>query len=843
MPLLTGTAAILVAVIAIGLRSRLGFGRALMVALAATVLSVSAVGLVCLDAHALDRNTVLGGLLVAVLGWTALVVWLRARWPAREVMSWDRTQRLGLAGLLVVLAVGTGIRLDPSPYLHGGQDQGIYVNVGHHMARTGRLRPVDRVMAGQVAGVSSQVILAAHKIVEQPQGSPLEGVREGRWIAGMHVEDASEGRIVPAFFHLLPVWFALSELDFGFARSTWPLVLFASLSLLAAFALGHRLGAGDDPGPGDRARGIAVGLIAATSLAVHPLDLWISTFTVTENLARAALLGAAALSLEAGRLERRGEPGAVLLGALAGLAFAAGAFTRGSMLALAIVLALVLVLVRRGSAPRSRTALLVALVVGTTLAAVQAILHSWPYFFSAASNHFYVPRIQPRKPEAVAWAVAAGVAVLGLDRLVIRARERWAKLDDTDRLARILAVMAVLLSMILVVVRAFDGSDDYVANQQVVAVLLRYCGPVGLALGVIGVLVAAWRADAKQLVWVLLAAVILLGTFQKHGIRYEFYYARYLVGDVIPVLVIAGAWLLGESARRIHARFGARVSALTLGVALLACWLPNVRTMNRPVYWTRDLEHAADDLTAMFELVPEGSLLYFDARAPGRWRGILAVPALLAFDQNVLVYPHARMIEGAISAGTPVYMLSGGWEQSDDQRWPTNGPWRTTVVARGDYRAGRAEIIEGGMPATLTEWGGPWELQRIDPSIWRGTGAFSLHRGSKFVAIDEPGRLDSVALELRWEPGARVELHVRPGALAGCELDAKLIGEEQQVWPLDLFELSDLKSDRVILFSLPAFLSLSQAGQPITAALALSWHCEDARDVAWQRLSLRWEKK
>lgn len=144
------------------------------------------------------------------------------------------------------------------------------------------------------------------------------------------------------------------------------------------------------------------------------------------------------------------------------------------------------------------------------------------------------------------------------------------------------------------------------------------------------------------------------------------------------------------------------------------------------------------------------------------------------------------------------------------------------------------------MPQQLTEWGGPWELQRIDPSVWRGSGAFSLHPGSKFVAIDEPGRLESVALELHWEPGAHVELHVRQGVLAGCDLDAKLVGERQPVWSLDL---ASLASDRVIRFSLPTFASVSEDGQPITASLALSWRCEDAREVAWQRLSLRWDPK
>jgi hypothetical protein len=545
------------------------------------------------------------------------------------------------------------------------------------------------------------------------------------------------------------------------------------------------------------------------------------------------LLGAAALSLEAERAERRGEPGVVLLAALAGSLFAAGAFARGSMLALAMVLALALVLVRRGAAPRSRLALLSTLVIGATLATVQAVEHSWPYFFNAAHNHFYMPKMQPRQSHAVAWTVVGGAAVLGLDRLVSWVRGRVFALDDTARLARILALSAMLLAMLAVVVRAFDASDDYASNQQVAAVLLRYCGPVGLLLGVVGLMVAASRADHRQLVWVLLAAVIMLGTAQKQGIRYEFYYARYLVGDVIPVLVIAGAWVLGECSRWIALRFGSKPAALALGLVLLACWVPNVRALNRPVYWTRDLEHSPEDLAAMFEQVPDDALLFFDAREPGRWRGILAVPAQLAFDRNLLVYPNSRMIEGAVSAGTPVYMLSGGWEQSNHQRWPENGPWRTSVVARGHYRAARAEIVEGGMPEQLTEWGGPWELQRIDRSIWRGTGAFSLYPGSEFIAIDEPGRLESVMLDLRWEPGAQVELLVGQGVLEGCRIDARLVGEGEQMWRL---ELASSPGDRVIRFSLPA-------GQPITGKLVLRWECAIAREVAWQRLSLRWDPR
>jgi hypothetical protein len=830
MPLLAGTVALITAVITLGTSSRLGLGRALAIGLAGAMLTASAIGLVLLDAQALDRVALLGSLLAALVGWIAIVAWLRRRWPVHAAPPRDTTTRLGALGLFVVLAFGVGIRLDPSPYLHGGQDQGIYVNVGHHIARTGRLRMIDPLLAGQVRGVPAELIHASHKIKPVPEDSPLAGVREGRWNAGLHVEDASEGRIVPAFFHLLPVWLAMTELEFGFASSTWALVLFAALSQLGAFAVGYRLGAGEQPE--DRRRGVIVGLIAATTLALHPLDLWISTFPVTENLARAALLGAAALALEASTAERRGEPGATFMGGLAGLVFAAGAFARGSMLALAIVLAMALVLVRR-EAPRTRATLLACLVIGTTLAAVQAILHSWPYFFSAASNHFHVPRIKPYQGEAVAWAAAAGVAVLVGDRVVGWARRRWPTLDRTDMLVRIVATTALLAALAALAYRTLDGSDEYGPDQQVAAVLLRYVGPVGLLLALVGLFAMPWSANVRLQPWVLLASAIVLITALKEGIRYEFYYARYLVGDAIPVLVIAAAWALGEGLRRAAARWGSRRAAIGVAAVLLAWWLPGLITMMRPVYWTRDLEHAPEELAAMFEHVPDDAVLFFDSRAPHRWRGILATPAFLSFGKTVLTYPNDRVIERAVSAGTPVYMISGGWEAEDHQRWPDRGPWRTTVIDRGHYRARRAEVIEGAMPQVLTEWGGPWELHRIDPSIWRGSGAFSLHRESRFLAHEGPDRLESTVLELRWETGGFVELLFAPRALEGCSPSASLIRAEltQTLEPLP-----DATDSR-LRFALP-----DPPARPIMAALAVTWNCPDEREVAWRRLSLRWER-
>ncbi|MCB1742384.1 MAG: hypothetical protein KDK91_18560, partial [Gammaproteobacteria bacterium] len=639
---------------------------------------------------------------------------------------------------------------------------------------------------------------------------------------------------------------ALCEHVLGFARSTWVLTLFALLSQLAAFALGRRLGlgAGDEDDPRVRARGWLLGLVAAAGLALHPLDLWISCFPVTENLARAALLGSAALALEAEAAERRGQVGVGVLAILAGLVFSLGVFARGSMLALAIVLAPLLIL----AAPsRSRRFWLPALVLGSTAAAMQAIVHSWPYFFSAASNHFHVPRIQPRIGEALAWSAVAGAAVLAAAPLFDRLRRRWPVLD---RLAAAslwgLGLLALLGAFAAAAYRALDQGDAYGPTQQVSSVLWRHGGPAALLLGLVGLAVAAARsrraASSLTRVLVALACVVVMISALKEGVRYEFYYARYLVGDAIPVLTVAAAWLLVELVDRARARWGPRVAPLVLAVLTLAWWVPPLRVLSRPVYWSRDLADDPEGLAAMFESVPDDAVLIFDHQEPLRWRGYLATPAFLSFGRNVLIYPNGALIERALVSNTPVYMISGGWVGQDRQLWPGTGPWRTTVVARGHYRALRAEVVEGAMPERMHEWGGPWELHRFDRSIWRGTGALSLMPGSSFVARDEPGVLASEVLPLRWQQGAAIELLLASvRAAEGCELSAALReadGREEALVRVD--------SDRpnLLRFAMPP-IGPAPAGETEAsreAALVVRWACPEARALPWRRLSMRWER-
>ncbi|MCB9756031.1 MAG: hypothetical protein H6713_39420 [Myxococcales bacterium] len=370
MPGLGCTLLLLTALVVIaGCWTRLGPARALGLGVAAPLVSASALGVLLLDLGALRRGPLLFGLAL-LAGAAALGVgWLRRRVAPRPTSAPASGTRACWLAAAVIVAFGTWLRAAPSPYLHGGQDQGIYVNVGHHVARTGRLRPIDPLMAGRVRGVRGADIRAAHHVRRLADDSPLRGRSEGRWLAGLHIEDARAGRLVPAFFHLLPTWFAMAELDLGFARSTWPLTLFAFASLLAALGLGLRIAAGcaADRAPRPTAWIWPSGLVAALALALHPLDLWFSSFPVTENLARASLLGACWLALEA-ELSKDQDTVAPLLGGLAGATFGLGVFARGSALALALVLIAALLLTPR---TRARGALLSGLTIAAALGAVQ----------------------------------------------------------------------------------------------------------------------------------------------------------------------------------------------------------------------------------------------------------------------------------------------------------------------------------------------------------------------------------------------------------------------------------------------------------------------------------------
>ena len=167
---------------------------------------------------------------------------------------------------------------------------------------------------------------------------------------------------------------------------------------------------------------------------------------------------------------------------------------------------------------------------------------------------------------------------------------------------------------------ATDPDNQWGWSQQVVAVLSRHGGPVAVGLGVVGLSIAIRFAEDRTLPWVWLGAEVLLATALKPGLRYDFYYARYLVADAIPVLVVGAAWFVGVAGYRVSQRNGAPLglgAALVVALTWIATPLPKLAL---PVYWTRDLHDSPDQLKELFDHVPRDSVLFFDSRAPHRWR-------------------------------------------------------------------------------------------------------------------------------------------------------------------------------------------------------------------------------
>ncbi len=344
---------------------------------------------------------------------------------------------------------------------------------------------------------------------------------------------------------------------------------------------------------------------------------------------------------------------------LGGLCFAAGAFTRGSFVAHAIALALALLLAR-DEASRSRRVLFAALVGGTALAVVQAVLHSWPYFFSAAANHLArsaahpAPRSRSRLDDRRRGArCSSSISACAASP---RRPAPWR-----GECLRIGAGLALALAAFVLVQRAWLGSSETGPDQQVLAVLLRHGGPLPLLLALAGVGLAVRRADAQRLPWVALAAAIVLTAALKSGVRYEFYYARYFVADVVPVLTVASACLLGHFIARAERRLGPRRAALAFAVLLLAWLLPPLRLLparglldpaispTTPRSWPAFLNMSPRTACSCSTTAPP-------AAGADSWP---PRPCCRSAAMRSQVPPGGHIVEGALKAGTPVFLLLG----------------------------------------------------------------------------------------------------------------------------------------------------------------------------------------
>lgn len=163
-----------------------------------------------------------------------------------------RDKRFDLVILLIIL-FGLVIRIQPWMYLEGGQDQGVYVSLSKQYEINGSRYFEDNAL----------------KDVPDTLKSTYSNERGG-WFALGFLRN-SEGKIYSNFYPLHPIMLSVGGAIFGSENRVYILTVFSVISIIFAYLLTKDVSGSN-----------MAGYFAAILISVNPLHLYFSKFPVTE---------------------------------------------------------------------------------------------------------------------------------------------------------------------------------------------------------------------------------------------------------------------------------------------------------------------------------------------------------------------------------------------------------------------------------------------------------------------------------------------------------------------------------------------------------------------------------
>ena len=160
--------------------------------------------------------------------------------------------------LFVIIVVGILFRVGPYHYVFGGQDQGVYINIASSIERTGSVKALDPVI---------------DTVPEEHVAQYIKDNYKSAYLPGVYKVAGTKGTVTAEFqfYHLFPVWIAISEGLLGPEGGGYALTFLSLASLFFCFFL-MRVLTGSD----------FYAFIASLLLALNPLHSFFSKWPVTE---------------------------------------------------------------------------------------------------------------------------------------------------------------------------------------------------------------------------------------------------------------------------------------------------------------------------------------------------------------------------------------------------------------------------------------------------------------------------------------------------------------------------------------------------------------------------------
>jgi hypothetical protein len=569
-------------------RDALAWDERLFLAVATSVGASAWLALALAEAGAF--SLLRAGALLAAGGVAALFFGRRrARWPL------SRPPSLGQAlPALAVLVIAFVFQARPTEYLLGGRDPGTYVAGMALVARTGGIAYTDPVV---------QAIPAED--VELFFRNPGRGDWGWGRFMGMPLERPDSARVVPEFFHLFPAFGAYLFQSMGVKGALATPPLFGILGTLAVyFALRRILG----PAPA---------LLAAVLLAVNVVQVWFARYPVAEGAAQLLIF----LALLAVALWE--QYGSAVFAALAGTALGLSLLMRidSVLLVLPVGLYLLVRWAHRDLPVRQALALLVPLALLAFHAFAHAALFARKYLLEIANRPYWsAPPLTWVLLAALAAALVLVVHAYG-PALLGRLEGRGDALRGAVMgVLAVLALYAYFLRPVLSAAAGGDGNDAVSAamtpwlpdgptslqpllarlgfrrlaahDAQAMLRLGWFVTPLGLWLGVIGLLLAIARWRERYLLPVLVTLTFAGFYFYKVRIYNDYFFAwRRFVPVVLPLTLGFAALALVALAAPRGAR---RVLAGTMAALLAVLFLRQTLPVARHVDWRGSVRFVAD---------------------------------------------------------------------------------------------------------------------------------------------------------------------------------------------------------------------------------------------------------
>ncbi len=618
------------------------------------------------------------------------------RMALTSLRRWSRESKAELLILAAWLVAAGWLFFRPHEYILGAADAGVYVSQAANISVSGKLIFDDPFLADLDPALIPAFLRA------QPPGNGTDYYL----FPGFNVADGQAGRIIPDFYPLHPVWQAVAyEMGGVWAALRMP-GLWALLGSLAVyFALRQVVG-------------WRMALLGLAGMSLNALQVWFARYPVAESLT-GFLLWSSLWALSAW-LDRR--PPAKLWAFLAGITLGGLFLVRIDtifLLAIPLLLAMWLYFFRP---PFSRREL--AWYFGPLGALIlQAVLHaqfiSTPYASRViAYGTRTLTQIGLLSPLLIALAVAIGLGIIA-HRYRAAFADRWPGWWSRARrpVLLMISVLILLLSVYGWFVRPAIGSagsyQDWWADTALPTYdhenLVRlgwYLSPVGVLLGVAGVVLLLWRGNRRTIVILAVGLFFsLLYVWRIQVNQHQIYAMRRYVPVVMPFFIFAGSYFLAWLMQ------GKRRALQVAGVGLAVLWLLGLAWSARGFISQVDYRGLIREMTALDATLPERSILIFNDQAPVGVGDVLGTPLRYLYGHDVLTLREpAGASSGALvaamrewrAAGRAIYWVGdAGFLEANGIAYESRTAFIPAVYLEGSYERKPTAIIDGGWTLEL----------------------------------------------------------------------------------------------------------------------------------------------